>query len=212
MGWYSRRRGSGLLFSELEMSVLDIDDQITLILEFIKEFGEFCIFGQQTNWHISDAIRFKLLEEETKKYANNHPDEEVDEEKVYQSVIGRLVQMAICHERFMASRDSEKEIRKLGLLDEDLDREEALNAMYAMCRIHEDGEATYMGFDNSPGSAEDTNVEFQLLTEAEARQKINKCNMIVAPQYRNHQSIYYLDTNYVLPKDLEDVGYQILSH
>ena len=200
------------LFMELEMSALDMDSQVDLVIELIKEFGEYCIFGQQTNWHITEKLRFKIMEDETKKYLENHPDDEVDDEKIYKEVISRFMHMAVCHERFMVSRDSEKEIKRLGLLNPNIDREEALNAMYAMCRIHEDGEASYMGFDNSPGSSENAPVEFLLMTEEEAMEKIVKCNLVIAPEYRDHKSVYYLSTEYILPEKLEELGYKILSH
>ena len=197
----------------------DFDDQLNIVMDLIKEFGEIAVFGNRTRWHITQAIKTETQEQVTKVFVERFPNQEIDDEKIYRLCIGRYLQMCLCHEGYMMGDDVAKEVQRLHLLD--LENSDPLEDLLALCRVHEDGGATYWGFDIQYEQLSDELLQSQIedkrpktemlvMTEKEAMARISNCNLLITPTISDHKTIFFVNKKYTLPKNLP-AGYQLVT-
>lgn len=194
--------GSSLLFSDGYLGPFKFKDKLKLILELINETSEEDIFGEIVRWRVTPEARKNIVGDVTAIYQENYEVKDLDEKdraNIYKLTISKYLEYCLCHEEFLMETDSSTDIRRLGLGK--LNQPGHPDILYGICRIHETGIATFIGYnpDNLYPEGNDKKGDFVLTTEEYAMRIINRCNIVITPEMNLHKTIYYLNPTHLLP-------------
>lgn len=203
---------AGFLFSDGYLAHFDTKSKLKIILDLINDTSEEDVFGEVVvRWRITDEgrelIRSLSVEAYKDRYDKTSIDES-DEKGIYRMIVARYLDVCLCHEEFIMKSDNSQDIRRIGL--KNLAESQNIELLYGIGRIHENGIATYIGFDpnNLYPNDDDKKGQFLITTEKEVMEVMSHCTVIVTPEVKGHRTIYFVNLNHLIPTDLPE-GYEV---
>lgn len=194
--------GSGFLFSDGYLSHFDFRGKLKIILDLINDTSEEDVFGESVvKWRISDEGRKLVKAIAIKQYLEAEEKQTVDEsdtKSIYRGMITKYLEFCLKHEEFIMKSDNSADIRRLGLRN--LNSPENIKLLYGICRVHDSGVATYMGFDpDDPYPNKDNDRgEFLITSEEAAINSIAHCNIVVTPMVDEYKTIYFISPHHII--------------